>query len=592
MRKENIKQKNKGAAMIIVVFFFMFISLTILIGIITPVIREYSIVKDNFNSKSSYFVAESGVEDVLYRLKNNMAIDTSENLVIDNSSTTTIITDVSANEKEISSLGDTNSNQRKVNINVSTGAGVSFNYGVQVGQGGIDLQGSSGVRGNIYANGPIYGSTSSFITGTAISGNSPASIADQSNGSGTPGYNIKFGDLNATQDVAQSFRLTTSSPLNKVQFFIKKVGSPSNATVKITNDSAGSPGSTVFASGTLSASSVATSYGWVNVSFTTNPLLSVGTNYWIVIDASTSSTKYYTIGASNGGYGNGLGKIGRQGTSWSNTTPSGLDYFFSIYLGGINGLIAGSSGSQWNQLSVGTSGTGSAQAHTVNYTEATGSIYCKAGTGNNKSCIDQEDPAYIAYPISDANITGWKDESSISTYSGTYNTASYGTSTLGPKKITGDLNVSGSHTLYLTGTIWVEGNVNVSGSAKIVLHSSYGNTSGVLVSDGRLILSGSGQLNGSGQSGSYILFVTTSNCDISFCPSNAIEISGSAGSVVLNAQNGTIGFSGSASAKEAVAYKMTLTGSTTINYESGLANMNFNSGPSGSWNISSWKEVE
>jgi hypothetical protein len=62
--------------------------------------------------------------------------------------------------------------------------------------------------------------------------------------------------------------------------------------------------------------------------------------------------------------------------------------------------------------------------------------------------------------------------------------------------------------------------------------------------------------------------------------------------VVLNAQNGTISFTGSASAKEATAHKMSLSGSTTVNYESGLANMNFNSGPSGTWNVNSWKEIE
>ena len=114
----------------------------------------------------------------------------------------------------------------------------------------------------------------------------------------------------------------------------------------------------------------------------------------------------------------------------------------------------------------------------------------------------------------------------------------------------------------------------------------------MIVSDGWLNLEGSGQLNGNGQTGSYILFTTTSNCDISFCAHNAIDISGAAGSVVLNAQNGTLSFSGSASSKEAVAYKMVLTGATTVNYESGLANMNFTSGPSGGWNIGSWKETE
>lgn len=594
-RKTKIKINNqKGAAMLTSVIFFLFISLAIIAGLVSPSVREFQIASANFDSREAYFLAESGVEDAYYRILTNKPIGTNETLTLNSNSTTTTITNISSSEKQIDSLGDSLGHQRKVSISLSTSPGASFNYGVQVGQGGIDLQGSSGIIGNVYANGPITGSTSSYITGTAISGNSPAANADQENNPGTPTSNIVFGNNNSTQDIAQSFQVVTSSPLNKVRFYLKKNGSPSNATVKIMNNVSGNvPGTTVFASGTLSASSVVSSYGWVDVSFTTNPLLNLNTTYWLVIDASTSSSNYYTIGASADSYAGGTGKIGRVGSTWNDTTPSGLDYFFSVYLGGINGLIAGSSGSQWNQLSVGTSGSGSAQAHTVNYTEASGLIYCKTGTGNNKLCTDQDDPPYIAYPISEANIAKWKNDAEAGgVYSGDYATPNYGTLTLGPKKITGDLTVSGSHTLYLTGTLWVQGNISVDGSAKIVLSSSYGNTSGIIVSDGILELEGSGQLNGTGQTGSYLLFVTTSNCDASFCAHDAIEISGSAGSVILNAQNGTISFSGSASAKEATAYKMKLNGSTTISYESGLANINFTSGPSGSWGLEGWGEIE
>jgi len=597
MKNFKNNRKNSGQAMIITVVFFIFISLAIISGLVGPSVREFKVASEMINSKKSYVLAESGVEDAFYRILKNKPITSSETITLDSNSATTEINTIGGNQKEIISIGDVLNYQRKLNLALTAGAGASFNYGVQVGQGGIDLQGSSGINGNVYANGPITGSTSSFITGSAVSANSPALNADQSNGSGTPSYNVTFGNANGTQDIAQSFELVTSIPLKKVSLYIKKYttsSNPSPAAVRIVNDASGSPGTTIYASGTLDPDLVTSSYGWIDVSFITNPLLDINTKYWLVIDASTSSSKYYIIGASNGGYSDGIGKIGRVSSSWNNTTPSGLDYFFKIYLGGVNGLIAGSSGSQWNQLSVGTSGSGIAHAHTVNYTEATGTIYCQSGTGNNKSCnTSEDDPVYISYPISEANIAQWKNEAEVGgVISGNHTTASYGNSTIGPKKITGNLTVSGSHTLYISGTLWVQGNIIVDGSAKIVLNSSYGNNSGVIVSDGWLNLAGSGQLNGNGQSGSYILFTTTSNCDISFCTHNAIDISGAAGSVILNAQQGTISFSGSASAKEAVAYRMILTGTTTVNYESGLANVNFTSGPSGGWEISNWKETE
>jgi hypothetical protein len=44
-------------------------------------------------------------------------------------------------------------------------------------------------------------------------------------------------------------------------------------------------------------------------------------------------------------------------------------------------------------------------------------------------------------------------------------------------------------------------------------------------------------------------------------------------------------------ANAATARQITATGGTTIDYQSGLADMNFSSGPSGGWDISSWGEV-
>jgi len=587
-----IKNKtNSGAAMMIVVFFFMFISLTILIGIVTPVVREFRIATSTFDSKQSYFIAESGVEDMMYRVKNSMDVGTigvDRTLYLDGSfvSIPTELTDIGSGQKQITTTGGVNSNERTVNLTLTTATGVSFNYGVLVGQGGITLGGSGTINGNVYANGPITGDSSSIITGTAISANSPASIADQTNGTGVPANNISFGNANSTQDVAQSFRVASSSPLNKVQVYIKKTGAPSNATVKIMNDSSGNVGSTIIASGTLSASIVTTSYGWVEVSFTTNPLLDINKTYWLVIDASSSSSKYYVIGATSGdSYTNGISKIGQLGGTWNNTSPSGRDYYFNMYLGGVNGSITGNSGSQWNQLHVGTV-SGSAQAHTVNYTNATGNIYCKSGTGNNKTCIDQPDPAYIAYPVSEANMIEWETEaSSGGTYTGNY-TVGYAGATLGPKKIVGNLTVSSGGTLTVTGTLWVTGNIIMNGGSLTKLAASYGSNDGVIMSDGTITITGGGHANGSGTAGSYLMLLSRSDLE------TAMTVSGGAGAVIAYAPYGTITISGGAALKEATGYKMVIDGGSSITYESGLTNNNFSSGPSGSWGINSWGETE
>ncbi len=177
MKIKNI-QKNRGAAMMIVVFFFMFISLTILIGIITPVVREFKIVGVNLNSKQAYFLAESGTEDAFYRIKNNQTIGTSETLTLGSGSETTTIATLVGNNKQITSLGDFSTYQRKVSLMLTQGEGAVFKYGTQAGQGGFVFQENSFVRGSLYSNGNIVGSNGAYITGDAFVAGTTGSISN------------------------------------------------------------------------------------------------------------------------------------------------------------------------------------------------------------------------------------------------------------------------------------------------------------------------------------------------------------------------------------------------------------------------------
>src|SRR6185436_1775752 len=84
---------------------------------------------------------------------------------------------------------------------------------------------------------------------------------------------ITFGNASATEDLAQSFKISSSTALNNIQFYIKKVSTPSNATIRIVADNAGTPSTEVLMTGTLSASVVTTSFGWVTVTMPATPVL-------------------------------------------------------------------------------------------------------------------------------------------------------------------------------------------------------------------------------------------------------------------------------------------------------------------------------
>ncbi len=584
------KQKNKGQVMIFAVVVFVSLAIASTIGIVNPAVRHIKAMENYKMTKQSYYLAESGIEDVIYRLKNGIQTNSQNVLEIDGESSVTTISDEIGGGKIISSVSNFSDYQRKIESSLVVGEGVSFNYALQSGNGGFFIDGGSVVDGNVYSNGNITGDGGSTITGSATAANSDPLGVETENVNPMPNPSeIIFGNTTANQDFAQSFVVGRTGPLNKISLYIKRTSSlPGNLSVKIVTDNNNSPSTNILDSATLSASLVSTSYGWVDAVFGNYVQLSSGVKYWFVLDGGNNSTKYYTLGANNT-FADGSGKSGRYGSSW---TDISLDSYFKVYM---NGFASKITGDGYDYLNIGTKG-GDSWAHTVNSTNTYGTIYCQTGSMNNgKVCnTERSDPPAQPLPISDSNINGWKDEALAGGIQNGDVSVGWSGATMGPVKIIGNLSISGGGTLTLTGTVWVTGNITVSGGGKVRLASSYGERSGVLISDGRVSISGNGQFSGSGTAGSFPLLITTNNCPYgASCGGNpALSINGGSGAVVLAAPYGVLSMSGGTSAKAMVAYKITITGGGEVRYDTGLVDMRFSSGPSGGFEIVNWAETE
>ena len=275
----------------------------------------------------------------------------------------------------------------------------------------------------------------------------------------------------------------------------------------------------------------------------------------------------------------GIGKMGEYGGTWNNTSPSGLDGFFKLYLGGLTGSIDG--------INIGTGGVGNAYAHTITDSTIAGTNYCQVGSGNNKACnTSLPDPTQVPMPISDQNILDWKSEAEAGgTYTGNYALDS-SSGSLGPKKITGNFTIQNNADLTVTGTLWVEGNIDINNNANVSLSSSYGTSEGVIVTDGIVNIGNNAIFAGSGSTGSYLMVLSTSTS------TSAITLSNNGGAVILYAANGTVNLANNAGAKSLNGKYINLNNNAVIIYDSGLVNSNFVNGPSGGWNIKSWKEVK
>ncbi|MEX2052225.1 MAG: hypothetical protein WD991_00825 [Candidatus Paceibacterota bacterium] len=255
-------------------------------------------------------------------------------------------------------------------------------------------------------------------------------------------------------------------------------------------------------------------------------------------------------------------------------------------------FVAGSSG-RISNMRVGYGGTGDARANNVIDSTVTGTIYCQTGSGNNKACNTSEsDPVPQDLPITEENISSWKADAEVGgTTSG--NVTISAPTTMGPRKIVGNLTIDS--TLTISDTVYVTGNLIININKKLALDSSYGATSGIIIADGYIVINNGVVFEDSGTAGSYILLLSDSICDSSMSSApcngnNAITVRNNSDISIVNAQKGTVYFMNNAQVKEAVGNKIELSNNVGISYGSGLINVNFTSGPSGSWGIDDWGE--
>lgn len=566
---------------------FLTISITVLVGIATPVAIQVRTAADFLQSKQGYISADVLNEEALYRLNKGRTLPSSIVLSFNDSTSTALITDIGGGAKQVLSTGISGAFTRLSRSVFTQGENLSITYGLQVGDGGLTMSGSPTVNGSVISNGNIVGSGVSTINGSASASTASVQTTNQQNGAGVPAVNTTFGNANASQDFAQSFTVSTTTAMARAMVYIRKTGTPANITARITTSSSNRPTNTVLMSGTVNASQVTTTYGWVPVLFTSNVSLTPGTTYWLVLDVPSNSTaNTYVIGVSNtNSYAAGSIALGRHGVanSWVNQNANN-DAFFEIYLGGVSNIT-------------GVVVNGNAAAYTVTNSTVSGTLSCQSGSGNNKACnTSSSTPTTRLFPFSNNDIEGWKAEAIAGgTHSGNLTLNNIMSTSTGARRINGNLTITDAARMTLSGTLYVTGNLSVQGDTDLVLNSSVGAKSVVVVVDGTVSIGNAANVNGNGTPGSYMVIVTTSGCGgITTCAgASAMTVSGAAGAVVLLAPNGQVTFDGSASAKAVVAYKMSLTGATTLNYESGLATISFDgtSGGGSSWITDTWKEI-
>ncbi len=233
--------------------------------------------------------------------------------------------------------------------------------------------------------------------------------------------------------------------------------------------------------------------------------------------------------------------------------------------------------------------TGDALVYSCNNSTIQGNLTYVVGGSNNctvsgTTSTQSGEIASQPLPISQSQINGWKSDA---TDGGTIASLTIGnnqTISKGPIKITGNLSFGNGSTLNITGTIYVQGNIIFGNNNTIKLDTSYGSLSGIILSDGTISTSNNTVLKGSGQTSSHLLVLSTNTSDL------AITVNNNAEGAIFYTTAGGIKLSNNVKVKEVTGYKLIMNNNSKINFESGLADTFFSSGPGGAWKVKSWQE--
>lgn len=203
-------------------------------------------------------------------------------------------------------------------------------------------------------------------------------------------------------------------------------------------------------------------------------------------------------------------------------------------------------------------------------------------------------------PLPDFDLEFWQAAAEAGgTINGNYNPADG--SSLGPKKITGDLTLGQNVDVTVTGPIWVAGDIYTENNSTLTLDSSFGAYGTVILADhqgdpaahGRIYMIPNAGIYGSGNPSSHILLVSTNRSVDPVDP--ALDVSNNASGAVFMATDGVLKLNNNASAKSMAAYALYMENNSDVTYlESELSDMKFSNSPANLWRVQegSWRETQ
>ena len=164
---QSIPHAERGAALLTFVIFFLLASTILVFGITRGVYQslvEYRLLTE---SKRSFYAVEAGIEDAIYRHRDGKVYSGTESFVFDGI-TVNVARTLVIDRYQFTVVASSSAATRRSFAEIVVGAGASFNFGLQSGNGGVFMENNSTIRGNVFSNGTVRGANNNIVYGDII----------------------------------------------------------------------------------------------------------------------------------------------------------------------------------------------------------------------------------------------------------------------------------------------------------------------------------------------------------------------------------------------------------------------------------------
>lgn len=195
-----IYNREKGQILLLAIVFMAIITTVVsaLVGYSGVQVKSH---RQALAREQGLNIAEAGVELALWKLNNQPGYNGESGTVYGAGVYNITISSLSGNQKLVKAdvfvPNATNPRaKRSVQVTVTTGTtNVSFNYGAQIGDGGLEMENNATIVGNVYSDGKVKGSSNNSITGDVFSAGLDGLIEDVNVVGSTHSHKIKKSDV-------------------------------------------------------------------------------------------------------------------------------------------------------------------------------------------------------------------------------------------------------------------------------------------------------------------------------------------------------------------------------------------------------------